>query len=386
MQPNKPYLNNLTALRGIAAMLVVIFHSNEIVAQYIDTSHTFWFRKLYLMVDLFFILSGFIMCYVYEKYFLDNTQKNKIVTFLKARLARIYPLHIITLAVCVLFAVITWQLGKREFTGPVGMAVDDFKAIPTQLFLLQSAHIQKIFTWNVPSWSISAEWLAYLLFPFLIKPFSKLKSINIGITICTILILYSVLIFYIAPNRANLFPFFVNEKSLDLNYDWGFARGILGFVLGMCMYGLYVNNFLKSILSNGWFLVTIVLAYCIYMHFGFNDIAAPVLFSIFLLSTAYGSSKINTFFNNTILQKLGLWSFSIYMWHSVLISIVWGIQTWLLKAVPLPGPPPPPNYFGLTNPYIILIIFTTASVLVGALSYHFIENPSRKYLNSLGKN
>ena len=385
MQPTKPYLNNLTALRGIAALLVVVYHCNEGIAEFMGTSHTFWFKNLYLMVDLFFILSGFIMCYVYEKYFLDTTQKNKIATFLKARLARIYPLHIITLAVCVVFAVITLQLGKREFTGPVGMAVLDFKAIPSHLFLLQSAHIHKIFTWNVPSWSISAEWFAYLLFPFLVKPFSKFNFTKIFITVSAILILYAVLIFYVAPNRANLFPFFVNKKDLNLNYDWGFARGILGFVLGMCMYRLYVGNFLKKIISSGWFFATIVLLYGIYMHLDFNDIAAPILFSLLLLSTAYGNSNLNSLFSNKILQKLGLWSFSIYMWHGVIQGLIYSIQAWVLEAAPLPGPPPPPNYMGITNPYIIMVLFTTASIFVGALSYHFIENPSRVFINNWRK-
>ena len=188
MHKDKAYLNNLTALRGIAALLVVVFHSNEIVSNYITTEHTFWFRKLYLMVDLFFILSGFIMCYVYETYFNDSTQSKKTIEFLKARLARIYPLHLVTLAVLVLAVGITYAIGKDSNYDAFALALYNPKAIITNIFLLQSAHVHNMFTWNVPSWSISAEWLAYLVFPFLVKPFSKF---SISQTLLTIAILFA---------------------------------------------------------------------------------------------------------------------------------------------------------------------------------------------------
>ena len=112
MQHAKSYLTNLTALRGIAALLVVIYHGNEIIAPFIKTDTTFWFNKLYLMVDLFFILSGFIMCHVYEAYFTKSQETGQVSGFLTARIARIYPLHVVTLTVCVGMVFLTYAMGK----------------------------------------------------------------------------------------------------------------------------------------------------------------------------------------------------------------------------------------------------------------------------------
>ncbi|MDN3677222.1 acyltransferase [Flavobacterium paronense] len=382
MHKDKAYLNNLTALRGIAALLVVVFHSNEIVSNFITTEQTFWFRKLYLMVDLFFILSGFIMCYVYETYFNDSTQSRKTIEFLKARLARIYPLHLVTLAALVLAVGITYAIGKDGNYGAFSLALYNPKAIITNIFLLQSAHIHNMFTWNVPSWSISAEWLAYLVFPFLVKPFSKFSISQTLLTIAILFALYAGLVFYIAPNRVPMFPFLSTAADLDLTYDWGFARGIIGFVLGMCAYRFFMRNVLKNTLGNGWVLLVIVALYSVYMHFNLTDFGAPLFFFIILLSTAYGSKNMNAFFASAPLQKLGLWSYSIYMWHGAFIFIVFEIQSWLQTKPPLPGPP---DYFGITNPLVLLLLCVSITLIIGALSYRFIEKPSRVWINNLGK-
>ena len=385
MIQNKTYLTNATALRGIAALLVVVFHGNEIIAPFIGTEATFWFRKLYLMVDLFFILSGFIMCYVYESFFLDSNQVNKIGVFLKARFARIYPLHFITLMVCVGCAGITYLIGKGEYLGVVDKAINDFSALPAQLLLLNSAHLDTVFKWNIPSWSISAEWIAYLIFPFLVKPFSKFNKVQTFLAIFFITLLYAGLVFWISPNKYILFPFLTAGRDLDLTYDWGFLRGILGFTLGMCVYRLYVTNFLKSKIGSDFFLLIIVAVYSIYSHFNFSDVLAPHFFALIVLSTVYGSNGMNRFYRNSILQKLGDWSFSIYMWHIVLFSVTMSIKIWIMNAPPVDGPPEPPNYFGLTSTVGILSIYFVATILLGALSFKYIERPCRIWINGLGK-
>ncbi|MFZ4544759.1 MAG: acyltransferase family protein [Saprospiraceae bacterium] len=384
LQTSKAYLDNLTALRGIAALLVVVFHGNEMIAPFIKTETTFWFRKLYLMVDLFFILSGFIMCYVYEAGFADPDKHNKIGSFLKARFARIYPLHFVTLMFSALFIGITYILGKYEYLGVVGMAIFNVKSLFSNLLLLQSAHVEPIFTWNVPSWSISAEWIAYLLFPFLVVPFSKFNPIKTVLAIVFIFGLYAILIFYISPNRPMLFPFLQTGYDLDVTFDWGFARGILGFTLGMCIYRMYVNQFLKAPLSNGWVLAGIAVLYSLYAHFNGSDFAAPLFFSVILLSSVYGSKGINAFYENRILQKLGDWSFSIYMWHLVLYTIVTSIAIGGMSSPPPDGPPGEPDYFGLTNIWIILPIYVGLTIAVGAFSFNYIERPSRLWINSWG--
>lgn len=68
----RPYLTTLTPLRGIAALMMVIFHFNLLVLPIIDPAITQLHRRWYLLVDFFFILSGFIMTYVYGSWFEDR--------------------------------------------------------------------------------------------------------------------------------------------------------------------------------------------------------------------------------------------------------------------------------------------------------------------------
>jgi peptidoglycan/LPS O-acetylase OafA/YrhL len=153
---------NLTPLRGFAAMAVVLFHFNEILVLFVTQEQTMLLRKCYLMVDLFFIMSGFIMLHVYGASFTNSIQKNTFWAFIKARFARLYPLHVFTLvASVVLFYTVS------NATDPISSRIYNPNAIVTNLFMLHACGIHDIFTWNVPAWSISAEWWAYMVFPFL---------------------------------------------------------------------------------------------------------------------------------------------------------------------------------------------------------------------------
>ncbi|MBO9579439.1 MAG: acyltransferase [Sphingobium sp.] len=95
MQPS--YIKSHASLRGIAALLVVIYHM-----QFGTDVRLFWevdfFRRGYLWVDLFFILSGFVISYTAK---LGNHRWPEIKAFWQARFARIYPLHFFALTVLV---------------------------------------------------------------------------------------------------------------------------------------------------------------------------------------------------------------------------------------------------------------------------------------------
>ena len=167
-------LPNLTPLRGFAALLVVYFHFNEIAVQFVKPEQTMFLRKCYLMVDLFFIMSGFIMLHVYGESFSKSLSGKNFGAFMKARFARLYPLHLFTLlAAIILFYVSTAPVDA------ISARVFNPMAIPTNLLLLHSCGFHDIFTWNVPSWSISAEWWAYMVFPFLALLLSKNKRIGL---------------------------------------------------------------------------------------------------------------------------------------------------------------------------------------------------------------
>src|SRR3982750_3487705 len=100
MNTNK-YLTNLTSLRGIAALLTLLFHIDIVLSSFgghlVDRTISSILSRMYLMVDFFFVLSGFILCYVYARNFEGRTRSQDFKRFTVARFARVYPLHLFSL-------------------------------------------------------------------------------------------------------------------------------------------------------------------------------------------------------------------------------------------------------------------------------------------------
>lgn len=84
MKPATAYISNLTPLRGFAALMVVAFHFEEIIGRFVNAADSMLIRKGYLMVDLFFVMSGFIIFHVYSKEFQSNIPRHSFRKFLVA--------------------------------------------------------------------------------------------------------------------------------------------------------------------------------------------------------------------------------------------------------------------------------------------------------------
>ena len=112
-----------------------------------------------LAVDAFFMLSGFILAHVYGPAFAAGTFSYR--RFLVARLARLYPLHLTVLAAVLIMVVGATAAGVR-------FDADSYPPLAffQTLFLVQAWFPTNAdLNWSGPSWSLSAEWFAYLLFP-----------------------------------------------------------------------------------------------------------------------------------------------------------------------------------------------------------------------------
>ena len=158
------HLRALTGLRAFAAAWVVLFHGSAIFATWAPIS-----AKLlpitgvgFLGVDLFFALSGFILCHRYLDKLGSQFSLVETREFLCLRIARIYPVLVFTLAVFVVYVGILAILGTNTGWDPK-LPVSD---IPENLLLIHAWFNQPA-SWNVPSWSVSMEWLAYLTFPIM---------------------------------------------------------------------------------------------------------------------------------------------------------------------------------------------------------------------------
>ena len=154
--PTATHIKPLTSLRFVAAYWVVVHHYWPHLAG--AGAQPPLIARGYLGVELFFVLSGFILCHVYLPQFEEGRFRYR--DFLWARLARIYPMHIATL------------VGMGAMAGAalaIGLSVDpnvlSLAALPANLTLTQAWGLAPVAGWNHPSWSISAEWFAYIAFP-----------------------------------------------------------------------------------------------------------------------------------------------------------------------------------------------------------------------------
>src|SRR3984885_11887402 len=112
MEHKARYLSNLTPLRGIAALLVAVFHFEMAIGRFVPAKQTMFFEKSYLMVDLFFVMSGFIMLHVYGASFRNRLRWVSVRKFFVARFARTYPLHLFTLLLLVVIVMWLTPWGK----------------------------------------------------------------------------------------------------------------------------------------------------------------------------------------------------------------------------------------------------------------------------------
>lgn len=145
-------IKGLTGLRGYAALMVCLHHYN-----YRLTGN--WFYTLVSKgswgVIVFFVLSGFILAYVYQNWFRQGWDGSEYIRFMRLRLARVYPLHLLTLLLWGLLIL----LGRIQLT--------ESETAYTFLLNLTLTHawgFTPSISWNQPSWSISTEFFCYLLF------------------------------------------------------------------------------------------------------------------------------------------------------------------------------------------------------------------------------
>lgn len=153
-------LPGLTSVRFALALGVVLFHYH-LASPYRGMDLTGLFERARLGVDAFFILSGFILIHAYDRELIERRFSYR--RFLVARAARIFPLHLAVLAfmgALVAGATLVGADFNRSGYTPTGLLKSGL--------LVQSwgvAPFPTKWSWNGPSWSLSAEWFAYLCFP-----------------------------------------------------------------------------------------------------------------------------------------------------------------------------------------------------------------------------
>ena len=370
------FLTTLTPLRGIAALLVLLFHANNVLLPLADNTKTRFIESGFLWVDFFFILSGFIISYVYGSHFKEAVTSGGIWKYMLARFARVYPLHLFTLIWVVVCVVITMRLATS--LDPFFLRIYNLKAIPASLLMVQSMHVYTTLPLNSPSWSLSTEWWAYFVFPFLAKPLASLKNSGKLTGIILLIAFYVFLMFYVGPNSGS--PK-LGKPTMDLTADFGFLRCIAAFILGMFVYEFYKDKTGYALLKRSWVFLVFFSGLITAMHFGINHLLIIAFFPLIIMAAAYNNTNLKRILDMKILQRLGDWSFSIYMVH---IPIVYTYYIFLVKENPSLFADI--SKFSITTPSYIIswavsLIFMAITIFISFLTYRFIEVPARNYFN-----
>ena len=148
-------LDSLEGLRFLSSVAIVIGHY---VPYAIGETH--WISRLHLAVDLFFVISGIVIANAYAGRIASPADW---LRFILRRVARLYPLHLATLAFYVAIGALVWT----HRVHPADAARYDASAIVPNLLLVHAWLPSGHSSFNYVSWSISAEFFVYLAFPLI---------------------------------------------------------------------------------------------------------------------------------------------------------------------------------------------------------------------------
>jgi peptidoglycan/LPS O-acetylase OafA/YrhL len=355
----------LDALRGVCALLVVLFH----IPIYHALRDVGAFANLQFCVDMFFALSGFVLCHAYGQRLNDGADG---VRFMAMRFARLWPLHIVMLALFVLL-----ELGKLVFShADTSMALDSQAFAPghsvweivTNILFLQSFGLHPALSWNGAAWSAALEFYVSLLFAAIVLLFPR-RRYDIFLGLCLV---------------AGLLLYMVSPRTLFVSVDWGILRTIFSFFAGCLVYDwrlrssghLVAPNLLEACC------VVLAIAFAAATPPGGTQFAFPVLAAIVIYVFSFDQGAVSAVLRSSPLQKLGLWSYSIYMIHTFLFQVMKMSASFIGHKTHL-------DLVGWHNDEKLMLLGTPGQALLpalilsvvlvvpfAALSYRWIEKPA----------
>jgi peptidoglycan/LPS O-acetylase OafA/YrhL len=296
--------NHIQSLRGIAIISVILFHTNP---EFFSTG--------YLGVDIFFVISGYLICKVLAKN--KELNKNLLADFYIKRARRTLPALLVLMFISIPFFIYILM--------PVNLIDYGQSLIATSIFLSNFLFGSENTYWGALSelkpllhtWSLSIEWQFYLLFPLLFFFKKKLPFFII------FFLLSIVSNFFI--NFAEL-PIFINDHKIRTDNFFFTTNRIWEFLAGSCLY-LFEKNKKFRIKKNN-FLLFLGL-FLIFFSFYFFDRFArekiyfnllPVMGSCLFIYYGNVRNNFDKIYKNKFLLHIGLISYSLYLWHQPILA------------------------------------------------------------------
>lgn len=351
-------IEELESIRGVAALLVVFFH----LPKWNDLLLTGFINNAYLMVDLFFVLSGFVISNAYAE---KITSGKALLRFQFLRFGRLYPVHLIFLFVFAFFEVAKYYAKQKiGISGPNAQPfqVNTLTAFVEQLFLVQAVGpTGNAITFNRPAWSISVEFYTYLVFGLSVLLCYRSKQLLFGL-------LAGVALGLLASQHT-----FGSEELL---------RGIAGFFIG-CLTASTIKD-LKGKIS-GYYALLVILAIAVFLQ-GKATLVKDYDAVIYVLSAALivtvvlaEGGLVKRLLNLKLLTWLGTISYAMYMSHGAIEWVANQFIRVVLKkpeTVIIQG-----NAFpalSTTETWIAMGIILTTVLVVSSLVYRWVEKPFRE--------
>jgi peptidoglycan/LPS O-acetylase OafA/YrhL len=356
----------LDSWRGLCALLVALFHL-PVKAAVLEFG---LIRHGYLFVDFFFVLSGFVITHAYGAKIVSPAAA---IDFLVRRWGRVWPLHVVILLVfAVLESVKYLAIHQGMLQGEAFPGGNNGWSLLTNLLLIQSWNLHDGNYWNFPSWSISAEWAAYLFFAaalLLTRRFYLGLAIAIGLA-CTVL------------------AYALSPDSMDVTYDYGVLRCLSSFSLGMLVHWLHRRYAVPAVIAtmaeiSVALLLVLTVTLCSsgkYAHL------MPLVFAATVFVFASAGGRLSILLTAAPFRKLGDWSYSLYMNHALLIFLLPSV---VIMGTKLFGRGPVTVIGGrlaFDSPVLAhatVIAYLLLLVAMSAYTFHRIELPGQNWFKTL---
>lgn len=354
-------IKSLEGIRGVAALLVALYHLK------IGSDYFSLIRNGYLFVDLFFVISGFVICSAYSS---SMQTMDDFRTFILKRIGRLFPLLAFSTFIFVLgtnaivfakkLAVASGNASVLNNPGALEYMIPSAAEILSTLTFTHSLGIFDHLILNTPTWSISVEFYTYVLF-------AAVYLVAFGINRIVILTLLAVAGLIISTwASVSIHNCIVEKGCLSLTYDFGFARCVHSFCLGALAY--YSSRLIKLNATA----VQLTVLFAFYMLLTLVDYVAisaflfPTVFAVLVFSLASDTGPVADAMKPRLFQVLGQRSYSIYLMHMPLLLIFENLTK---------------RANGVLSNTVILVSYVVVLYVISGWTYRLIENPLRERFN-----
>ena len=362
----------LDGWRGISALMISLFH----LFAFDHYSEMGFVRNSHLLVEFFFVLSGFVVCHAYRDR-IDDLRS--ALGFAVRRFGRVYPLHAFMLLAFVLLHVIVSTIDPAV---PVFDAVDTPKSIVTNLLLLHSLGVHNRLTWDGPSWTISVEFVTYLTFAALVLLARR--------RVAPVFALFALL--------GGAVVVVCSKSYMDTTYDYGLFRCFYSFFTGACLHALTqrmpdwqpsaaIATVMELLgLAAVWLLMSASPSW---------TFVAPLPLAYFVFVFSRQAGLLSALLTTAPMRRIGDWSYSIYLMHVFVITIAIHVATWLQARYGWTLFAPfyvdgvyVTKRFSLGNPWLtdlLSLAFLAIVLAASALSFRWVEVPARRWFYRLAR-